>query len=180
MAAMTDIETLLPAKIVATARRVIEANRKAGLRIAAAESCTGGLVGAALTEIPGSSDVFETSFITYSNEAKRDILAVHQDLLATFGAVSPAVAWAMAIGALEHSGADVAISITGVAGPGGGSEKKPVGTVVFSKARRGDDPENVVADQKQFADNGRGGVRAQATLWALELLMPDARVDELP
>lgn len=171
---------MLPERIVALARRVIDANREAGLRIATAESCTGGLVGAALTEIPGSSDVFDTGFTSYSNEAKMRLLDVHPDLLSTFGAVSPAVAWAMAIGALEHCDADVAVSITGVAGPGGGTEKKPVGTVVFAKARRGDDPQNVAADQKTFKDNGRGGVRAQATLWALELLMPGKTVDGLP
>lgn len=174
------IDTILPDKVVKAARRVIEANREAGLHIAMAESCTGGLVGAALTEIPGSSDVFDASFATYSNEAKTRLLDVHPDLIETFGAVSPAVAWAMATGAVERSGADVAVSVTGVAGPGGASEKKPVGTVVFAKARRGDDPSTVSADQQLFTDNGRGGVRLQAALWALELLMPDGEVSPGP
>ncbi len=174
------IDTILPDKIFEAAQRVIEANRKAGLRVAVAESCTGGLVGTALTEVAGSSDVFESSFVTYSNEAKIKLLDVHPDLIETFGAVSPAVAWAMATGAVNLSGADVAVSITGVAGPGGASKKKPAGTVVFAKARRGDDPDTVTADQKLFTDNGRGGIRLQAALWALELLMPDREVSPAP
>lgn len=169
---MQRIETVLPPALVEKARRVIDANREAGLKIALAESCTGGLASAALTEIPGASDVFNNAFITYSDQAKLNQLDVHPDMLVTFGAVSPAVAWAMAVGALKKSAADVAVSITGIAGPDGGSELKPVGTVVFAKARRGDDPEKVVADQKHFEDSGRGGVRLQAALWALELLMP--------
>lgn len=173
-------DTLLPEELVEKARRVIDANREAGLTIALAESCTGGLVGAALTEIAGASDVFLNDFVTYSNGAKLAQLHVNQEVLETFGAVSPAVAWAMAIGALDHSEADVAVAVTGIAGPGGGTEQKPVGTVVFAKARRGDDPDNVAADQCCFEDTGRGGVRLQAALWALELLMPDARVDSLP
>ncbi|MBC2777815.1 CinA family protein [Parasphingopyxis marina] len=173
---MPQIDTLLPPRLVDKARRVVEANRKAGRRIALAESCTGGLVGAALTEIPGSSDVFDASFVTYSNKAKVELLGVNQDVLDTFGAVSPAVAWAMAIGAQEKTDADVAVSITGVAGPGGGTEMKPVGTVVFARAKRDANPEQVAADQKCFEDDGRGGVRLQATLWALELLLPGARL----
>ena len=164
----------LPRELVDMARRVVEANRAAGLRIATAESCTGGLVAAALTEIPGSSEVLEASFVTYSNEAKQDLLGVNSDVLETFGAVSIATAWAMAQQALAKTGADVAVAITGIAGPGGGSEKKPVGTVVFARARRGADPDEVVADLKDFGDLGRGGVRLQAALCALELLMPGA------
>ena len=164
----------LPRELVDMARRVVEANRAAGLRIATAESCTGGLVAAALTEIPGSSEVLEASFVTYSNEAKQDLLGVNSDVLETFGAVSIATAWAMAQQALVKTGADVAVAITGIAGPGGGSEKKPVGTVVFARARRGADPDEVVADLKDFGDLGRGGVRLQAALCALELLMPGA------
>ena len=170
---MTDTDTLLPAELVEKARLVVEANRAAGRRIAVAESCTGGLVGAALTEIPGSSDVFEASFVTYADEAKISILGIHGSTIETFGAVSPAVARAMALGALKHSGADIAVAITGIAGPGGGTKIKPVGTVVFARAERGGDPEEVDADQKLFADRGRAGIRFQAALWALELLLPD-------
>ena len=166
-------DTVLPPELVDLARRVLEANRAAGRRIAVAESCTGGLVAAALTEIPGSSDVFEAAFVTYSNEAKLATLGVSLDVLETFGAVSVAVAWAMAQGALARTSADTAVAITGVAGPAGGSEKKPVGTVVFARARRGADPDEVVADRKDFGDLGRGGVRLQAALCALELLLPD-------
>ena len=164
----------LPQELVDMARKVVEANRAAGLRVATAESCTGGLVAAAITEIPGSSEILEASFVTYSNEAKQGLLGVSSDVLETFGAVSIATAWAMAQRALAKSGADVAVAITGIAGPGGGSEKKPVGTVVFARARRGADPDEVVADLKQFGDLGRGGVRLQAALCALELLMPGA------
>ena len=172
---MTDTrESILPQELVDMARRVVEANRAAGLRIATAESCTGGLVAAALTEIPGSSEVLEAAFVTYSDEAKQGLLGVSSDVLETFGAVSVATAWAMAQKALIKSGADVSVAITGIAGPGGGSEKKPVGTVVFARARRGTDPDEVVADRKDFGDLGRGGVRLQAALCALELLMPGA------
>lgn len=164
---------ILPQGLVDAARSVIEANRAAGRTIAVAESCTGGLVSGALTEISGSSDVFEGGFITYSNEAKINNLGVSSDVLETFGAVSIAVAWGMARGALERSGADVAVAITGIAGPDGGSEKKPVGTVVFARAEKGGDPDNVIADSRQFGDLGRAGIRLQAALVALELLMPE-------
>ena len=170
---MTDkSDFTLPATLVEAARKVVEANRARGKRIAVAESCTGGLVSAALTEIPGSSDVFEAGFVTYSNEAKLETLGVSLDVLETFGAVSIAVAWGMAQGVLDKSGADVAVSITGIAGPEGGSDRKPVGTVVFARARRGSDPNEIVADMKDFGDLGRGGVRLQAALCALDLLMP--------
>ena len=165
-------ETLLPPELVEAARKVIEANRARGKRIAVAESCTGGLVATALTEIAGSSDVFEAGFATYSNEAKIDVLGVSLDVLETFGAVSIAVAWGMAQGALARTKADTAVAITGIAGPDGGTEKKPVGTVVFARARRGADPEEIVADRHEFGDLGRGGIRLQAALCALELLMP--------
>jgi nicotinamide-nucleotide amidase len=177
---MTAMDTLLPAELVNAARKVIEANRAIGRRIAVAESCTGGLVSAALTEIPGSSDVFEAGFVTYSNEAKHDALKVSGDVLETFGAVSIAVAWSMAQGAISQSHADVAVAITGIAGPGGGSEKKPVGTVIFARAERDGDPQTVDADAKHFPDNGRGGVRLQAALCALELLMPRVADEATP
>jgi len=171
---MSDMDDfVLPAKLVDLARSVIEANRGAGRRIAVAVSCTGGLVAAALTEIAGSSDVFDSGFVTYSNEAKQELLGVASDLIDAFGAVSVAVAWAMARGALLHSGADVAVAITGVAGPDGGSDGKPVGTVVFARALRDDPPDAAHAEMKLLsAEGGRAGVRRQATLVALELLLP--------
>jgi len=163
-------DTILPNELVAAARRVIEANAKAGRKIALAESCTGGLVAAALTEIPGSSAVLDCSFVTYSNEAKQKMLGVAGDIIEAFGAVSIACVYAMAQGALERSGADVAVAISGIAGPDGGSAQKPVGTVVFAKAtRNSQEPE---AEQRLFEDKDRGGVRRQAALVALELLLP--------
>lgn len=166
-------DELLPAALVAKARQVVEANRAAGRTVAVAESCTGGLVCAAITEIPGSSQMFEAGYVTYSNAAKIAGLQVHGDVVDTFGAVSVATAWAMAQGALEASGADVAVAITGIAGPDGGTEQKPVGTVVFARAEREAGSDNIVADQKLFdAKEGRSGIRRQAALCALELLMP--------
>lgn len=170
---MTEVRDFtLPAELIELATRVVDSNRALGRRVAVAESCTGGLVSAALTEIPGSSEIFEQGFVTYSNEAKSDLLGVSRDVLETFGAVSVATAWAMAQGALSRSGADVAVAITGIAGPAGGSEKKPVGTVVFARADRNADPHDMVADTRAFGDLGRGGVRLQAALCALELLLP--------
>ena len=169
---------ILPDILVDAARRVVAANLKLGRRVSVAESCTGGLVAAAITEIAGSSAVLDRSFVTYSNDAKREVLKVSEDVLDTFGAVSVATAWRMAQGLLETTEADVGVAITGIAGPGGGSAKKPVGTVVFARAERDADPNNVVADLKEFGDLGRGGIRLQAALCALELLMPDADVGE--
>ncbi len=167
---MTD--RLLPQILFDKAAEVVEANRQAGRRIAVAESCTGGLVCAALTEIAGSSDVFESGYITYSNASKIGELGVSLDVVETSGAVSVATAWAMARGALAASDADVAVAITGIAGPGGGTPGKPVGTVVFARAERDADPAKIVADQKMFDETTRSGVRLQAALCALELLMP--------
>lgn len=166
-------ESILNPELIALARRVVDENRRMGRTFALAESCTGGLVSAAITEIPGSSEVFEASFVTYSNEIKNELLKVSQDVLETFGSVSVATAWAMAQGALARTHAHVTVAITGIAGPGGGSEQKPVGTVVFARAERGGNPDKVVADMRQFEDNGRSGVRLQAALCALELLLPD-------
>jgi nicotinamide-nucleotide amidase len=163
---------LLPAELVDKARLVVEANRKAGRRIAVAESCTGGLVCAALTEIPGSSEVLDSGFVTYSNEAKIAELHVSEEVVDTFGSVSVATAWAMAQGALDATSADVAVAITGIAGPGGGTPSKPVGTVVFARAERKAGPDELVADQKVFENQNRAGVRLQAALCALDLLMP--------
>lgn len=163
---------LLPAELVDKARAVVDANRKAGRKLAVAESCTGGLVCAALTEIPGSSEVLDAGYVTYSNEAKIADLKVSEEVVETFGAVSVATAWAMAQGALDSSNADVAVAITGVAGPDGGSSAKPVGTVVFARAERQPGPDDVTADQKLFENENRAGVRLQAALCALDLLMP--------
>lgn len=163
----------LPRELIDLAARVIAENLAAGRMVAVAESCTGGLLGSALTEIAGSSRVFERGFITYSNEAKHEMLGVAPDLIDTFGAVSIAVAWAMANGALKRSKADVAVAITGVAGPEGGSDNKPVGTVVFAVARRDEPDETANAEMKLLdATTGRAGIRLQAALVALELLLP--------
>ncbi|OCC24514.1 competence protein [Croceicoccus estronivorus] len=164
--------SLLPKDIDALAKRVIEENAKIGRKVALAESCTGGLVSAALTEIPGSSGVLERGFVTYSNEAKIDLLGVPQDIIETFGAVSVACVWAMAQGALKKSEADVAVAISGVAGPDGGTELKPVGTVVFAQAKRGEEDAEPVAEMRKLEGKTRAEVRRQATLVALELLLP--------
>ena len=163
-------QALLPAKVVALARRVVEENKAAGRKVAVAESCTGGLVAAAITEIAGSSAVLDRGFVTYSNEAKHDSLGVPHDILDAFGAVSIACVYSMARGALERSKADVAVAISGIAGPDGGSELKPVGTVVFARAVRGNDTPD--AESRLFEGEDRAGVRLQATLCALELLLP--------
>ncbi|WP_448581746.1 CinA family protein [Thermaurantiacus sp.] len=160
----------------ALAQRVVDENRAAGRKLAVAESCTGGLVAAAITAIPGSSDVFDRGFVTYSNEAKMELLGVSEEILATLGAVSEATAWAMASGAIEHSKADVAVSISGIAGPGGGTAKKPVGTVVFARALRnaggGVADHAHLADVHEMGDLGRDEIRRQAVLIALRLLLP--------
>ena len=172
---MTEMrDFILPPALVEKAREVIEANRAAGRRVAVAESCTGGLVVAALTEIAGSSDVVEAGLVTYSNAAKTRLLGVSEDVIETFGSVSVATAWAMAQGALAASEADVAVALTGIAGPAGGSDRKPVGTVVFARAERDANPKEIVADTKKFENDGRGGIRLQAALCALELLLPEA------
>ncbi|MGB3722460.1 MAG: CinA family protein [Pacificimonas sp.] len=168
---------LFPQDLLDLATRVIAENREAGRLVAVAESCTGGLVSAILTEIPGSSDVVGRGFVTYSNDAKRELLGVHSDVLETFGAVSVATAWAMAQGALERSRADITVAVTGIAGPGGGTEQKPVGTVVFARALKDGDPDDITADTKVFPDQGRTQIRLQAVRCALELLLPGASTD---
>lgn len=125
--------------LLAGAEALLAQFRARGLKIATAESCTGGLIAATLTAIAGSSDVVERGFVTYSNEAKADLLGVPAELIAAHGAVSEPVARAMALGAVARSAADVALSVTGVAGPGGGSAEKPVGLVFVGAARRGGD-----------------------------------------
>jgi len=137
-----------------------------GLRIVTAESCTGGLVAALLTEIPGSSTVVERGFVTYSNEAKAEMLGVPTDVIAAHGAVSEPVAHAMAEGALCRSQADVAIAITGIAGPGGATAAKPVGLVHFALARQ----EGTTPLERRYGDLGRAIVREKAVEDALNLL----------
>ena len=167
------MKSVLPAKIAKLAERVVAENKAAGRTIAVAESCTGGLVSAAITEVPGSSAVLGSGYVTYSNDAKMKMLGVNEDILDTFGAVSVAVAWAMAQGALKKSGADIAVAISGVAGPDGGTEKKPVGTVVFAVAEKDKNPGEMTGDKIQFgSDKSRADIRAFATLHALELLLP--------
>jgi nicotinamide-nucleotide amidase len=167
------LKNMLPVPVAKLAEQVIAQNKAAGRTITTAESCTGGLVAAALTEIAGSSAVVQSGFVTYSNEAKIKVLKVNEELIDTFGAVSVAVAWAMAQGALKRSSADIAVAISGVAGPDGGTPSKPVGTVVFALAERGKDPEDVVADKIQFGeDKSRADIRMAATLHALQLLLP--------
>lgn len=167
------MQSTLPKSIYKLAQQVVEANRNAGRTVVTAESCTGGLVAAALTEIPGSSAVLQSGFVTYSNDAKIKTLKVGEELIETFGAVSIAVAWAMAQGALKRSKADIAVAISGVAGPDGGTPQKPVGTVVFAVAERGKDLEDVIADKIYFGDDkSRAEIRMAATLHALQLLLP--------
>ena len=161
---------LLPEDLTALAARVIAENRAIGRTVALAESCTGGLVCAALTEVPGSSAVLDRGFVTYSNEAKLESLGVSNDIIDAFGAVSIACAWAMAQGALRVSRADVAVAVSGIAGPDGGSEFKPVGTVVFARAVRGSD--ELVAEERLLEGTTRAEIRHQAVVVALELLLP--------
>lgn len=166
-------------EMTALAERILEENRALGRKIAVVESCTGGMAMAALTAVPGASDVFDRGFVTYSDEAKVESLGVSSDIIETFGSVSVACAWAMAVAALNKSGADVAVSVTGIAGPGGGSEKKPVGTVVFGRARRGQNPDNIHTDRLIY-EGDRNDIRRQAAIHALELLSPDHDEDDEP
>jgi nicotinamide-nucleotide amidase len=137
------------------------------IKIATAESCTGGLISALLTEIPGSSAVVDRAFVTYSNEAKAEMIGVPMALIDDHGAVSPQVAQAMASGALQHSKADLSVAVTGIAGPTGGSAEKPVGLVQFARARRGAEPDLF---EKRFDDKGRASIRRAALEFALTLL----------
>lgn len=149
-----------------TVAALLEAARAAGVRIATAESCTGGMVAAALTDVAGSSDVVDRGFVTYSNGAKRDMLGVREDTLAAHGAVSEQVAREMAEGALAHSAADLAVSITGIAGPGG-SEHKPEGRVCFGLAMTGRETH---VETIEFGARGRAEVRRAARDHALAML----------
>jgi nicotinamide-nucleotide amidase len=156
-----------PSELAARAAALIARYAAEGLKLATAESCTGGLVAALLTEIPGSSAVVERGFVTYSNEAKREMLGVPEATLAEHGAVSEATARAMALGALARSRADVAVSITGIAGPSGGGAEKPVGLVHFACAARAG---SLIAVERRFGDIGRAAIRMASVAQALELL----------
>jgi nicotinamide-nucleotide amidase len=151
----------------AAAIAVLDVCRARGLKVATAESCTGGLVAGALTDIAGSSDVVDRGFVTYSNEAKQQMLGVPADTLKKFGAVSRETAEAMARGALGNANADVVVAITGIAGPGGGDADKPVGMVHFAAASRSGALTN---HEARYGDIGRIGVRRKSVLQALMML----------
>ena len=154
-------------ELLDAATNVLDACKRKKLKVATAESCTGGLVAGALTEINGASHVVERGFVTYSNEAKQDMLGVPADILKRHGAVSRPTAEAMARGALANARADIAVAITGIAGPGGGSADKPVGLVHFAAAsRRGD----LVHCERRYGDLGRAEVRHKSVLQALAML----------
>jgi nicotinamide-nucleotide amidase len=159
---------MFPDDIVALATEVLEAARRHGVTIAAAESCTAGLVAGALTAPPGSSDVFERGLVTYSNEAKAELLGVDPALIEREGAVSEGVARAMAEGVLARSWAALTVSVTGIAGPGGGSPTKPVGLVHFAVARTG---HPTVHLERRFGELSRAGVRLASVRTALNLLL---------
>ena len=157
---------MFPEDVLARAREVLAKFEAAGCKVATAESCTGGLIAGALTEIPGSSSVVERGFVTYSNEAKIDLLSVPSELIARVGAVSPEVAEAMSAGAIAHSQADVGISVTGIAGPGGETPGKPVGLVYFGITRRG----GAVRHERRVFPGDRSEVRMATVRYALALL----------
>jgi nicotinamide-nucleotide amidase len=157
----------IDARLLAQAAELLEAARGRGETVTVAESCTGGLVAGTLTAIPGSSDVFERGFVTYSNSAKSEMLGVPFWLIQRHGAVSEDVARAMAGGALTHSRATLAVAVTGIAGPDGGSFEKPVGLVHFAAGRR---DRSIVHEQVLFGDLGRDEIRRRSVEQALTLL----------
>jgi nicotinamide-nucleotide amidase len=154
-------------ELMPLAAELIEACTARGLKIATAESCTGGLVAAFLTEIPGASAVVDRGFVTYSDAAKTEMLGVAPELIEKHGAVSEEVALAMAEGALARSAADMVVAITGIAGPSGGTKEKPVGLVCFALNRRGRPPHQVT---RRFGDPGRSEIRRSAARQALTML----------
>jgi nicotinamide-nucleotide amidase len=158
-----------------TAGRLLDLYRRCGLHIATAESCTGGLVAGTLTDIAGSSDVVDCGFVTYSNEAKQAMLGVPAAILARHGAVSGETAAAMALGALKNSRADIAVAITGIAGPGGGTREKPVGLVYFAAASRDG---RTLARKRLFGKIGRRRVRWRSVAEALAMLEALALADK--
>ncbi len=157
---------MIPTRLTMLSQQVIEACRAGGLRLATAESCTGGLIAACLTQVPGASDVLERGFVPYSNQAKTEQLGVSAQLLGDFGAVSAEAARAMAAGALDRSAAQVAVSVTGIAGPGGATADKPLGLVYLGAARRG----ATVLDRRHRFAGERDAVRLAAVAAALTLL----------
>jgi nicotinamide-nucleotide amidase len=157
---------MFPKPVRKLAEHILQAARQAGVKIATAESCTGGLIAGALTEIAGSSDVVDRGFVTYSNQAKCDLLGVSVEMLIAHGAVSEPVARAMAEGALAHSGADVAVSVTGIAGPGGGTATKPVGLVHLACARK----DHETLHERRIFTGDRGAVRMSTVKAALKLI----------
>jgi nicotinamide-nucleotide amidase len=157
-----------PHRIWDLAQRIVDKAGAEGLLIAAAESCTGGMIASAITDVPGASAVLDRGFVTYSNEAKAEMLGVPPALIMRHGAVSGPVARAMAAGALQYSRADIAVSVTGVAGPSGGSPVKPVGLVWFGLAVKGG---AVRVERRVFADTDRNLVRLRATETALGLVL---------
>ena len=158
--------SMFPDDVSTSARDVLAACVAAGLRVAVAESCTGGLLAACLTAIPGSSQVVERGFVTYTNQAKSDLLGVPEALVSSVGAVSEEVARAMAAGALAHSAADVSAAVTGIAGPGGATPDKPVGLVHVAAARAG----GAALHERHVFTGDRDAVRLQAVKAALDLL----------
>jgi nicotinamide-nucleotide amidase len=158
--------SMIPDSLVAQAQALVEALIRNGRMIATAESCTGGLIAAVITEVPGSSAALERGFVTYSNEAKTQLLDVPAALIARHGAVSEEVARAMATGAIIHSRADLAVAVTGIAGPGGGSPEKPVGLVHLAAAARDG---RVRHEACRFGDLGRRGIRVATVERALAL-----------
>lgn len=159
----------LDPELATMAELVLERFRTAGKRVATVESCTGGLVAAVLTSVPGSSDVFDRSFITYSNEAKLEMVGVAPETLEKHGAVAAQTAMQMALGGLSHSDADAAVSITGIAGPGGGSEEKPVGLVFIAVASK--DEDGAFVEEFRFGDRGRDEIRNESVKMAFEMLL---------
>lgn len=164
---MTDRIEIDP-RLLAEAAALLEAARACGETVATAESCTGGLIAATLTAIPGSSDVFERGFVTYSNSAKSEMLGVPVWLIERHGAVSEDVARAMAGGALTHSHASLSVAVTGIAGPDGGTDEKPIGLVHFAAGRR-DEP--IRHECVLFGDLGRAEIRRRSVEQALALLL---------
>lgn len=157
----------MPIDLIGNATMLLDELRTHGLTLTTAESCTGGLISACLTEVPGSSDVFERGFVTYSNAAKTQLLDVPEEMIKAHGSVSPEVAGALTEGALAHSPADMAVAVTGIAGPDGGTEDKPVGLVFIAVARR-DGPVNHL--RCTFGDVGRSQVRQRTVVEAFRLV----------